>query len=929
VGPHRGPARPEEKARVIRFASPEVLAALLLLPLIALAMRGRGRRSLVALRMAVVALLVFGAAGLQVTRTVPDLTVIVAADRSDSIGPEGERLLRAFLDDVRSRADATRRVGLVTFAAEAVLEETANAAPRLALAARPRSDGTDLAAAISRALSALPEGAGRRIVLMSDGQATTGDLGPALAAVRSRGVELAVVPIASDPPPEVLLDQVTMPRTAAVGERLPVTVTVRATAPAQATLRVRANGALLAARDLELRPGRTRVDLEPVATHAGLLRIDATIDAVPDGEPGNNRGFALAYITGPPFVFYASPEVGPLAVALEAQGLRVRRVGPAGLPASAAAYQGAAAVVLDDVPAYLLNARQQAALRDYVRFGGGGLVAIGGARSFGIGGYADTPLEEALPVSMDVRHRLAVPTMAMVLVLDSSGSMGSFGTELAKVELAKETAQSVVDLLGERDLIGVLAFDQVPRWLVRPTPASERVRILEAVSRIQAGGGTNMYPALEAARNALRQVEARIKHVIVLSDGQTDPGAFERLVRGMAEERMTVSTVAIGRDADLDIMRNIASWGQGRSYETRDLYSIPQIFAAEALLATRAYVIEERFEPKRNGIPAVLADLGTIPALRGYLATAPKPAAEVALLSPQDDPVVATWQYGLGRAVAITTDARGRWTAEWSGWSQAARFWSQAVRWAASRETDALDAHVELTAEGVRVVLDARGPDGSPLVTWEATTSMVGDAGEVAAARLVQTRAGWYEATLPAPETGAYLVRVAASDQRGPVGRAALPLAVPYSPELRQVGLNRAVISHLIEVGGARVITTPGEAVAAPRDPVRRSQPVWPLTAALALAGFATEVALRRIPAIEYHLGRLVLAASAFVRRAPAPAHAHEDAEYAAADRWRIDDAAEAAARAASMEAAARLYIARLRRQQGPDEADAGSPPPR
>ncbi|MGQ0568164.1 MAG: VWA domain-containing protein [Armatimonadota bacterium] len=908
---------------MIRFTAPSVLLGLCVLPLIVIALRGRGRRrALIALRVIVVGLLVLSAAGMEVHRAVPDLSVVLAADRSDSIGPDGARLLRAFLDDVRSKANVGRRVGLVAFGADAVLEEVPNDHPRLALASRPRTDGTNLAEALARSLSALPDGTGRRIVLLTDGQANAGELTPVLAELRARGVELAVVPIAPDPPPDVMVEEVTMPHAASVGERLPVTVTLRATAVAQADLRVRANGALLLAREVSLRPGRTRIDLEPIATQAGLLRIDAAIDGTPDGEPGNNRAFALGFITGPPFVVYASAQPGPLPQALEAQDLRVRRAAPVQLPASLAGYQGAAAVVLDDVPAYVLNPQQLAALRDYVRVGGGGLVVVGGTQSFGIGGYAGTPLEEALPVSMDVRHRLAIPSLAIVLVLDASGSMGSFGAELAKVELAKETAQSVVDLLGERDLIGVLAFDQVPRWLVRPTPASERARILDAVSRIKAGGGTNLFPALEAARDALRQVEAKVKHVIVLSDGQTDPGAFQNLVTGMSDEKITISTVSIGRDADLEIMRNVAHWGRGRSYVTRDLYSIPQILTAEALLATRAYVIEERFTPRLVGAPAVFADLGAIPPLRGYLATAPKPSAEVALVSHQDDPIVATWTYGLGRAVAITTDARFRWTAEWSDWPRAARFWSQAVRWAASRETGALDVHAETAGDRLRVVLDARAADGTPFVSWEARAVVIGDGGEVASAPLVQTRAGWYETAMRLPPPGAYVVRVTAAEGTRPVGRAALPLAVPYSPELRQVGLKRAVISHLVEAGGARIITTPQEALAPPGNPARRSQPVWPLFGGLALAGFVAEVALRRIPAIEYHLGRLAAAAIAFVRRAPSPVQTAEDAEYGAADRWRIEEPAEAAARAASMEAAARLYIARLRRQQGGAEPE-------
>jgi Mg-chelatase subunit ChlD len=913
---------------VIRFAAPAALGGLLVLPLLALALRGRARRSLVGLRAAIVTLLILSAAGMEITRATPDLVVMVAVDRSDSIGPDGTRAIRAFLDGVRGRSGSSRRVGLVTFGTDAVLEEPPTAQPRLALTSRVRADGTNIAAAVDRALAAMPEGAGRRIVVLTDGQANTGDLAPALTAVRNRNVELAVVPVAPDPPPpEVLVEDVAMPRTAAMGERLPVTVTIHATEAARVDLRVRANGTLLLARELAVSPGRTRIDLEAEATQAGVLRIDAGVDATPDGEPGNNRAFALGFISGPPFVLYAAAQPGPLAQALEAQGLKLRRVPPAGLPGSLAGYQSTAALVLDDVPAYLLSPQQQIALRDYVRLSGGGLVAVGGRQSYGIGGYAGTPIEEALPVSMDVRHRLAIPSMAIVLVLDASGSMGSFGSELAKVELAKETAQSVVDLLGERDLIGVLAFDQQPRWLVRPTPAAERARILDAVSRIKAGGGTVMFPALQSARDALRQVEAKVKHVIVLSDGQTDPGAFQTLVSGMADERITVSTVAIGRDADVDIMRNIAGWGRGRGYVARDLYGIPQILTAEAMLATRAYVIEERFTPRAGGAQTVFADLQDIPPLLGYLATAPKPAAEVVVESHQEDPVVAAWAYGLGRSVAITTDARFRWTAEWATWSQASRFWSQAVRWAMARETGALDVHAETTAQGLRVVLDARAPDGTPLTAWQASVSVIGDGGQVAAAGLSQSRPGWYEAVLPAPPPGAYLIRVLAADARGPVGRMAVPFAVPYSPELRQVGLNRAVISQMIETGGARIVATPQDVMAPPAIPVRRSQPVWPWFSALALAGFAFEVALRRIPAIEHQMARLVAAAVAFVRRQPSPVQEAGEAEYAAADRWRIEEPSEAAARAASMEAAARLYIARLRRQQtgdGPPDSPGG-----
>lgn len=903
---------------MIRLTTPAaVVLGLALLLLVVAVLRHHGvRRSLVVLRLGIVLLLVVSVAGLEVSVAAPDLTVVLAADRSDSIGPDGARLLRGFLDEVRTHAGATQRVGLVTFGADAILEEAPTAQPRLALASRPRPDGTNLAAAIERALAVLPEGRGGRIVLLTDGQATAGNLSAAVAAAQGRGVELAVVPIAAPFRAEVMVDEVTMPAAVAIGERLPVTVRLRATEATEADVQVRANGALLLRRQLMLRPGRTVLDLEPVATQAGLLRIEAAVDAAADGEPANNRAFALSVVQGPPFVLYVGSPAGPLASALEIQGLSVRRVVPAQLPSTPVGYQGVAAVILDDVPAYLLSPGQMTALRDYVRIDGGGLLAVGGSRSFGIGGYAGTPLEEALPVSMDVRHRLAIPSMAIVLVLDASGSMGGLGTELPKVELAKETAQSVVDLLGERDLVGVIAFDQTPRWLIPLTPAGQRERILEAVSRITAGGGTNLHPALAAARESLRAAEAKVKHVIVLSDGQTDPGDFQGLATAMAAERITVSTVAIGRDADLDIMRNIASWGRGRSYAARDLFSIPQILTAEAMLATRASVIEEPFTPRAVGSSVLLGDLGAIPQVLGYLATAPKPAAEIALISHQDDPILAVWPYGLGRAAAVTTDARFRWTAAWADWRRAARFWSQVVRWTMSRDTGPLDAHVSLDGDRARIVLDARAPDGAPILTWEARAIVAGDGSEATRVPLVQTRPGWYEAEIARPPAGAYLVAVVAEEDGRVVARTTQPLAVPYSPELGAVGLNRATISQLVETAGARVISTPREALAPPAVPVRRSRPVWPLFSTLALLGFVVEVTVRRIPAIEYHLARLAAVTAAFIRRAPPPEQAAEDAEYQAADRWRIDDPAEAAAGAASMEAAARLYIARLRRQR-------------
>ena len=270
---------------------------------------------------------------------------------------------------------------------------------------------------------------------------------------------------------------------------------------------------------------------------------------------------------------------------LTRQGLRVDVRTPDEVPTLPAALVPYGSVVLDDIGASDLSGAQQEALQTFVGALGGGLVAVGGPHSYGVGGYAGTPLETILPVRMDVRQQTALPTVAVVLVLDTSGSMEAFGSELAKEDLAKEIASSTIDLLSEHDQIGVITFDQTYRWLVPPTEARFKDRILDEVARISAGGGTLMYPPLVGAERFLVKSPAKVRHVIVMSDGLTDPGDFHTLVSQMAREKLTVSTVAIGSDADLTFMRNVARWGNGRSYVAKDFYDIPEIFTTEALLA--------------------------------------------------------------------------------------------------------------------------------------------------------------------------------------------------------------------------------------------------------------------------------------------------------------------------------------------------------
>jgi Mg-chelatase subunit ChlD len=576
----------------IRFAAPAALVLLILLPAAFMLTRRRILpRGILAFRILALGLIILALAQPQLPLGRPNRTVMFVVDLSDSIPSDARAVAGEFVRSAARTRQLGDRVGLITFGSEAVVEEMPTLDPQLHFSSHPPGESTDIARAIRTALAAMPPDGERRIVLATDGNANRGDLSAALALARSEGVTIDVVAIGPHGEAEVLVDEVRAPPEVRVGERFSVHVVIEATVPAAVQLNVQEDGIVIDRRSMSVPAGRTIVTINRLAKREGMLRYTASILFPPARTTANKRAAALVWVRGAPGVWYVARQEGPLARALAAQGWRVKHLVPEALPTTAIAYEGTAAVVLDDVSATTLAPAQMSALRDYVGRLGGGLLAAGGVHSFGVGGYLGTPLEEVLPVAMDIRHRLAIPSMAIILVIDASGSMGSFGQEIAPLELAKETGATVIDLLGERDIIGAIAFDQTPRWLVPPTQARNREAVLSQISRLQSGGGTNMHPAIALAYEYLRQSPAKVRHAIVLSDGQTDPGDFRGLLMQMARSKVTVSTVAIGGDADVDLMRNVATWGGGRAYIAKDLYTIPQIFTAEALLASRVYVV--------------------------------------------------------------------------------------------------------------------------------------------------------------------------------------------------------------------------------------------------------------------------------------------------------------------------------------------------
>lgn len=836
-----------------------------------------------ALRLAWTSLILLALADVTLIRYLPRQAVVIVADASASLAAARDQVERA----ARGAAASLREgdlMGVVAVAAGAQIEELPVEAPVVdRLTARLRDDGSDLASGLRLAGALLPEGYRGRVVLVSDGQQTTGD---ALAAARSlaaRDVSVDVLPIGSDGR-DVLLTRVELPATARADEVSTLWLGIESAAPTPASIRVFRDDALLAERSVELRAGAQQMALPVPVGEPGLHRYRVDVapgDAAADSTTINNSLGAIQRVLGQPRVLLVASRaesLGWLPLALAASGIDVAVASPEGAPVDLAGWARYDAVVLVDVPATALSAETMELLEVYVRDLGRGLVMTGGPDSFGPGGYAETPVERTLPVTMDVRGRGREPRVALTLVIDKSGSMAG-----EKIEMAKEAAARSIRLLRADDRAAILAFDSVPQWVAPLTPLTERDELELAVGEIYAAGGTDIYPAVAAGFESLREVEADVKHVILLTDGQSGAsGDYPALLDRMRAARVTLSTVAVGGDADTTLLQALARLGRGRYHFAATPRAIPQIFSSETLMAARTVLVDQQFLPAAASTSPILRGLSVAPPLDGYVAVLPKDRAEVVLVAPEGDPILAAWQYGAGRALAWTPDLGNRWSAAWAASPAAALLWGNAFSWLLpAPDAGELAVRAERVDErSVSIIAENR-------TAWEEVrptmATVIGPGGQARHLDLQAAGPGQYRAEMAMPEAGAYVIQVVQSLPRPLMGResegttgevrAEAGWVAPYPAEYRQVGVNHAFLARVAAAGGGQVLTQAAEAVRPPDESGAARWSAAGLLLVLAAIVWPLEIAARRLSVPQVDLARLGRVARA---RVPVGANGHD-----------------------------------------------------
>ncbi|MCL6643025.1 MAG: VWA domain-containing protein, partial [Candidatus Bipolaricaulota bacterium] len=631
------------------------------------------RRSHIAtlFRVGALALLCVALAGPRFAQGTSDRFIYFLVDRSASVGVESPQIIRI----VRALAPPTEKTfyGVISFGAQPVIET--NFAPALHLwefQTEPDATATDIASAVRLALETFPRSGRREIVLLTDGQTTSEDLS-VFTRARREGVPIHVWPLGEDLS-EVWVHDLQIPPEVTPGLPFPIRVQIGATTDGQGTLLLYRNEELVQNLSVQYSPGVQELRLTDKLDAPGAYSYRVYLKAEPDRLVENNQLYGATVVPGGPQVLLVERSSGesPLFRLLRSAGFSFVSTSFAAFSANPVALTGYKTVILNNIPLSKLTAEQRRALKRFVADSGGGLFLIQGREAVA-GLEEQTPqeladLEELLPVSYLAPEPYQIPGLALVFVMDRSGSMGDpAGRGIPKIEILKRAALRSLEVLDREDWVGLIAFDTDYSWITPLQPLGDGREFSSNIQRLTANGGTDLYFALKAAFDTLEKTPARIKHILVFTDGHNNnkrEREYRELYARLAKSSVRVSTLGIDRAPNEEFLAELAAAGRGRYQRVLEFTDLPVFSLREVRRIARLRWIE--------GESAVAAAdsqaLGlTIPSVQGYVLTHERPAAQTVLRA-SGDPLLAFHGYGLGQVGVLNTDLEGEGSREWLRW---------------------------------------------------------------------------------------------------------------------------------------------------------------------------------------------------------------------------------------------------------------------
>jgi uncharacterized membrane protein len=769
----------------------------------------------------------------------PRADAVLAVDGSASIDSHQAAEQRALLDRVgKTNCQAPCRI--IRFGANA------NASPPNQSVTIDRS-ATNLQDGIAAAIALAPTGG--RVAVLSDGAQTTGDVLSDVPLARARRIHVSWIRLRPSDRRDAAITSLSLPPAVRLGDSVPIALTVHSTITGFALLRVGSDGSPTRSQTIRVVAGDNPMLLLYTAARRGWHFFEASVSLNGDADPRNNSLSGVTDVLAAPRVLAVTPPGSPIAGLLAKRGIRVHTVAAERLPRSAAGYRGEDALVLDDVPATSLSRSQILALNDAVRVGGLGLLVLGGSHSFSLGRYAKSPLQQILPVRSLVPGNLQRRNVAVELVLDRSGSMIDLAGGVPKIVMAHQAARQTAQFIAKHDdQLGIVDFDIVPHTLLPLTrlgSTQQRDQVDHTVDGLRANGGTNIYLGLKAGFEQLSRSHAQERHIILLTDGISQPENYAPVLSQLRQARITVATVALGADADRKLLAGIAAATGGHAYVTNNARDLPKIFAKETQLAAKPVRVRGRLGVSLSSNSPVVRSLlrGPLPAVRGNVVVTLKSGAQTDLVASgkksTTDPALAEWQIGQGRVVSWTPGLGAPWGAAWSSRSA---LWNDAIRWVQRGAAVPVLTPVADPSSSDKLRIDLSNAGAAAFGVTSISGTLIDGSGHRRAVRFTPSGPGSYAATVPGLVPGVHRFSLSSSGSSAlsATGEVSVPYRLEYSP-------NPALTSpmgELVRQTGGRIVGAAGLG-----SLLARGHDLARLLTLVALICFLVGVAVRLMPA--------------------------------------------------------------------------------
>jgi Mg-chelatase subunit ChlD len=691
---------------------------------------------------------------------------------------------------------------------------------------------TDLEAAVREAVASLPSGMLPRLVLISDGKENKGSIARAAWQAQQSGVPIDTYALAGRPRPALRLESVSLPPNAFTGEPFTIDLAVSSPKASSAEVELAAEGRTLGKTQVQLAAGVNPVRMHASLNTPGALDLSMAIRA----QSGDEVRLDQAMMLRRPKALYLSPDPpgvdGHFTDALTAAQFDVTRASDFG----AAKFSDYQLAILNNWDLEKIPAARKSEIEQYVKQAGG-LLVIGGERNvYQEGKKAEDALDRTLPAKL-LPPRSAEGT-AVVLIIDKSSSM-----EGPKMELAKTAATGVVSNLRPVDKVGVLIFDNSFRWAVPIRSADDRASINSRIAGINADGGTQIAPALTEAYQRILGTEATYRHVLLLTDGISEEGNSYSLARDAKAKNVTISTIGLGADVHREYLERVAQLAAGKFYFLKDPTGLEQIVLRDVMEHTGTTTVEKPLSPAVAKQTEILdgVDIDSAPPLKGYVRFEMKPSAEMILRFDPKEPLLARWQYGLGRAAVFTSDAKTRWAADWVTWKGYDKFWTNLSR-DLLPHTQAADATVEFDSASGDLVVNYRLGPGVDEPSAVPGIFVFGAGGFEKPIEVKKVAAGAFRGRLQiGARQGLFRVRPVVESR-------AFPEVGVYRPEaeLNDYGANQTLLRQVAEFTGGRFEPDPKQVFDAGNRSLASTLQLWPGLLVIAIALNLAELVMRK-----------------------------------------------------------------------------------